>query len=312
LRFTGSCSPRPDVLNRFIAFARLARPAFLAGGFTGFALGAAVAHFDGNAIDWRAYLLAQVMVTSFHLMVHFANDYYDQDTDAITVRTAWSGGSGVLPNGELPAWVALAAAIACAGCGTIVVVAEVLAGNVVLAALGVAIGILGWAYSAPPMRLLARGLGELDTIVVVAMLVPLAGYATFAGTLGAHAFAATLPGACAMFAMMLTVEIPDVAADAATGKRNLVVRWGAGRAVLTARLLAAAAVVMLVLVGAFAFASLPVALLAAVPVAAIAGAYAAVERLRALPLISPELLGVGLYAITTCAALAVVIAGNFG
>jgi hypothetical protein len=34
-------------MRRFIAFARLARPAFLAGGFTGFALGAAVARYDG-------------------------------------------------------------------------------------------------------------------------------------------------------------------------------------------------------------------------------------------------------------------------
>ncbi len=298
-------------LRRLIAFARLARPAFLAGGFTGFALGAAVARFDGYALDWNAYLLAQVMVTSFHLMVHFANDYYDQDTDAITVRTAWSGGSGVLPNGELPPSAALIAALACAACGIVVTLAEALAGNVVLAALGVAIGVLGWSYSAPPMRLLARGLGELDTIVVVAMLVPLVGYATFAGTLGPHAFVATLPGACAMFAMMLTVEIPDVVADDATGKRNLVVRWGARRAVVTARLLAAGAVVVLVLVGALAFAPLPLVLLAAVPVALIALAYAGVERLRALPLISPELLGVGLYAVTTCAALAIVIAGNF-
>ncbi len=298
-------------LRRLIAFARLARPAFLAGGFTGFALGAAVARFDGYALDWNAYLLAQVMVTSFHLMVHFANDYYDQDTDAITVRTAWSGGSGVIPNGELPASVALIAALSCAACGAIIVIAEALDGNVLLAALGVAIGLLGWSYSAPPMRLLARGLGELDTIAVVAVLVPLVGYATFAGALGPHAFVATLPGACAMFAMMLTVEIPDVTADAATGKRNLVVRWGARRAVVTARLLAAGAVVMLVLVGAVAFASLPVVLLAAAPVALIALAYAAVERLRALPLVSPELLGVGLYAITTCAALAIVIAGNF-
>ena len=298
-------------MRRLIAFARLARPAFLAGGFTGFALGAAVAHFDGYAIGWRMYLLGQVMVTSFHLMVHFANDYYDQATDALTVRTAWSGGSGVLPNGELPARVAVIAALVCAGAGVVIVIAEALTGNDLLAALGVAIGALGWSYSAPPMRLLARGLGELDTITVVAVLVPLVGYATFAGTLGVHAVAATLPGACAMFAMMLTVELPDVAADAATGKRNLVVRFGARRAVITARLLAVAAVIVLVLVGTVAFASLPVVAVAAVPVALIAAAYAAVERLRGLPLVSAELLGVGLYAVTTCAALVIVIAGTF-
>jgi 1,4-dihydroxy-2-naphthoate octaprenyltransferase len=298
------------VLRRLIAFARLARPAFLAGGFTGFALGAAVAHFDGYAIGWRAYLLGQIMVTAYHLMVHFGNDYYDQDTDAITVRTAWSGGSGVIPNGELPAWVALAASLGCGAVGLAATLAEAAAGNLLIAALGIAIGFLGWSYSAPPMRLLARGLGELDTIAVVAVLVPLCGYAAFAGALGPHALVATLPGACAMFAMMLTVEIPDVAADAATGKRNLVVRWGARRALIVARLLAGCTAVMLILVGTLAFASLPVALLAAIPVAAIAIAYAAVDRLRAIPLLSAELLGVGLYALTTCAAIAVVLTGN--
>jgi 1,4-dihydroxy-2-naphthoate octaprenyltransferase len=288
----------------------LARPKFLAGGFTGFALGAVVARFDGFAIEWSAYLLGQVMVTAYHLMVHFGNDYFDQETDAITVRTAWSGGSGVIPNGELPARVALIASLACGAIGIAATVAEAARGNPLVAALGVVICFLGWSYSAPPMRLLARGLGELDTIAVVAVLVPLTGYAAFAGALGPHAFAATLPGACAMFAMMLTVEIPDVAADAATGKRNLVVRWGAPRARVVARSLAAGTALLLILVGVLAFASLPVALLAAVPVALIAAAYAAVDRLRAIPLVSPELLGVGLYGLTTCAAIAIVLTGN--
>lgn len=298
------------MLRPLIAFLRLARPAFLGGGIAGFALGAAVARFDGWAIGWRAYLLGQVMVTAYHLMVHFGNDYFDQETDAITVRTAWSGGSGVLPSGELPARVALIASLVCAALGVTATIAEAAQGNRAAAALGVAIGILGWCYSAPPARLLARGLGEFDTIVVVAVLVPLTGYAAFAGTLGPHAFAATLPGACAMFAMMLTVEIPDVAADAATGKRNLVVRWGTRRALLVARLSAAGAVLVLVLVGTFAFAALPVALLAAVPVALIAAASVAADRLRALPPVSPELLGVGLYAVTTCAAIAIVLTGK--
>ena len=296
-------------MRRLVALARLARPAFLAGGFTGFALGAAVARFDGAALNVRAYVLGQALVTAFHLMVHFANDYYDQETDAITTRTAWSGGSGVLPNGELTPGVALIAALVCAACGIAATIAEAVSGNVLVAALGIAVGALSWGYSAPPWRLLARGLGEVNTIVVVAVLVPLIGYAAFAHTLGPHALLATLPGACAMFAMMLTVEIPDVAADAATGKRNLVVRWGTRRAVATARALAAATVAALVLVGALAFAALPVVLLAACPVAAIAAAYLAVERLHAIPHVSAELLGVALYAVTTCAALAIVVAG---
>ncbi len=44
------------VLQRVRALLRLARPAFLLGGFAGFGLGAAVAHYDGFAFSWAAYL----------------------------------------------------------------------------------------------------------------------------------------------------------------------------------------------------------------------------------------------------------------
>jgi 1,4-dihydroxy-2-naphthoate octaprenyltransferase len=297
-------------VRRFVAFLRLARPPFLIGGFAGFALGAAVARFDGHPPDWRDYLWGQALVTSFHLMVHFANDYFDQETDALATRTLWSGGSGVLPAGELPPWVALAAALVCGAAGLGFTVRAALAGNGVLAALGIAIAVLSWAYSAPPARLLARGLGELDTIVVVALLVPLAGYATFAHALGAHAFLAALPGACAMFAMMLCVEIPDARADAATRKRNLVVRWGVANADVAARTFASCAVPVLLLVGTIGFGAPAWALVAVVPVALVAFAFAAPHYVAHLSFVSLPFLGVALYAATTCALLAVVVAAS--
>jgi 1,4-dihydroxy-2-naphthoate octaprenyltransferase len=80
------------------------------------------------------------------------------------------------------------------------------------------------------VRLLARGLGELDTALVVAILVPLCAYAAQGTAPDLRAIASTLPGAAAMFAMMLAVEYPDLRADTASGKANLVVRLGAGPA----------------------------------------------------------------------------------
>jgi 1,4-dihydroxy-2-naphthoate octaprenyltransferase len=289
-------------VRRVRAFVRLARPAFLIGGFAGFGLGAAVARFDGFALDWRGYLWGQAIVTAFHLMVHFANDYFDQAS-----RTAWSGGSGVLPTGALPPWVALAAARACAVTGLALSVGVALGGNPNLALVGVAIAALAWVYSAPPVRLLARGLGELDTVAVVALLVPLAGYAAFANGLGAHALLATIPGACAMFAMMLSVEIPDVAADAATGKRNLVVRWGTASAAVAARTFASSAVLLLLLVGSVGFAAPPVAFASVIPVALVAGALAAPRFVAQLAFATVPFLGVALYGLTTCAGIVIVL-----
>jgi len=294
-------------MRRLGAFVRLARPAFLLGGFAGFGLGVAVARFDGYALDWRAYVFGQMLVTSFHLMVHFANDYFDQATDALATRTPWSGGSGVLPEGALPAWVALAAARVCAAIGLAATLGAALGGNPVLGLLGVAIAAFAWAYSAPPLRLLARGLGEIDAIVVVALLVPLAGYATFAHALGAHALLATLPGACAMFAMMLTVEIPDVAADAASGKRNLVVRWGVAIAAIAARTFASSAVLLVLLVGSMVFAAPPLAFVAVIPPAIVATALAAPQYVAHLSFATFPFLGVALYGLTACAGIVLVL-----
>jgi 1,4-dihydroxy-2-naphthoate octaprenyltransferase len=129
-------------------------------------------------------------------------------------------------------------------------------------------GALAWAYSAPPLRLLARGLGEVDTALVVTGLVPFAAFAlqARAGDAVATLLAAVAPLAILQFAMLLAIEFPDAAGDAATGKRTLVVRLGGARA---ARLHAAANVAAIGALVAAAGAGLPVVpALAVAPLAA--------------------------------------------
>ena len=124
-------------------------------------------------------------MTSFHLMVHYANDYFDRECDAARQRTAWSGGSGVLVAGGIhPRRRTGRRADLRRGGHASRCARFALAGNAVVAWLGIAILVLAWCYSAPPVRLAARGLGELDTALVVAVLVPFAGYAAFAGGIG--------------------------------------------------------------------------------------------------------------------------------
>ena len=209
------------------AFARLSRLKFLLGGFLGGLFGTAMAVHARGHIDAVAYLCAQLTITAFHLMTHYSNDYFDRASDVGAKRTAFSGGSGVLVDGSLPSRVALAAAVCSALVGCFGIGALLVAVHAPSAALFAATMALGaWVYSAPPIRLLARGFGELDTALVVAILVPLCAYAAQGLPLDAWAVASTLPGAAAMFAMMLAVEYPDLVADAAGGKRNLVIRFG--------------------------------------------------------------------------------------
>jgi 1,4-dihydroxy-2-naphthoate octaprenyltransferase len=236
------------------------------------------------------------MITAFHLMTHYANDYYDRDADERGRPTAFSGGSGVLVSGALVPATALAAALACAAVGTAAVVAFAFSGASLAAGSGAANGAGAWAYSAPPFRLAARGWGEIDAVLVVGVLVPLAGFATIAGRVDAGAMAATAGPACAMFGMMIAVEWPDCAADAAGGKRNLVVRLGRARAATLAAV-AAAAVIPAYGVAIAAGAPFALAAFALLLVPVIAG-FAARCRAADGPPIEVAARGVTLFALT--------------
>jgi len=219
------------MLAKLVALIRLGRPLFLGGGFLLFALGAALAHLAGHAIDVARYALGQATVTAFQLMTHYANDYFDYAADrANTTPTQWSGGSRVLANDELPRSVALIAALVLAAVGCILgALLYLRSEDPRVLAIALAMAALAWAYSAPPLRLCAAGLGELDTAIVVTVLVPWLGFLLQAPDLAGVRLLvlAIVPLALLQFAMLLAIEFPDAAGDAATNKRTLVVRLGA-------------------------------------------------------------------------------------
>jgi 1,4-dihydroxy-2-naphthoate polyprenyltransferase len=215
------------------AVIRLGRPLFLGGGFLLYGLGAAIAAWHGHPIDAGRYALGQAAVTALQLMTHYANEYYDYDCDrANPTPTRWSGGSRVLACDELPRGVALVAALAMGAIGCALAAVVVARGGPWAAPTLAAIAVLAWEYSAPPLRLCARGAGELDTAVVVTGLVPWLGFYLQAPDLagGGTLAVAIVPLALLQLAMLLAIELPDATGDAATGKRTLVVRLGPRRA----------------------------------------------------------------------------------
>ncbi len=289
-------------MKEISSFVRLSRLHFLYGGFAGVALGAAAAHSEGVTFSVARYLLAQAIVTAFHLMVHYSNDYFDQESDREAKRTAFSGGSGMLVDGSLSPIVALRAAVICAIAGLGCCALAAIVGLFTLAGIGVLIAILAWAYSAPPLRLLARGIGEFDAALVVAILVPLAGYSALTGRLSTFALVATIPGAVAMLAMMLCAEIPDVEADRRAGKRNLVVRIGISRARIVAGSASVATLMAIVLITASREIALtPPGVAAFVIASATTVAAASVAAVREIRPGRIAFAGVALYAVTVTA-----------
>jgi len=223
----------PDTGTGFLKlafhFLRLGRPLFLAGGFLLHGLGATIALYDGAALNLAALLWGQVAVTAIQWMVHYANDYFDLAADRANLTpTQWSGGSRVLLEGRVPPRLALAAALilaAVALLAALILAFRLQTGPLTLPLLLLALA-LAWSYSAPPLRLHSRGVGELVVALLVPGLTILVGYYLQAGRLARLPFLAAAPLVLYQFVMLLAIELPDAAGDAAAGKATLVVRLG--------------------------------------------------------------------------------------
>ena len=233
----GRGAGRMEPMDSLWAFIKLSRPHFLIGGVLMFALGAATT----GLFDPAAYALRQVMVTAAQVTAHYVNEYADVEPDrAVTRRTLFSGGSGVLVDGSLRPVVALRAArvASLVAAGTALALMSV---NVPAALLGVAALAISWSYSMPPLRLLGSGFGELAASAVVAGMVPLIGAFSQGGTITGALMGAVAIVFLLHFAMMLAFELPDLETDAIAGKRVLAVRIGLSRTRVLITLLVLAA-----------------------------------------------------------------------
>jgi 1,4-dihydroxy-2-naphthoate octaprenyltransferase len=243
----------------------------LIGGFVFHALGVCAALYQGYPLILSALIWGQVAITATQLMTHYSNDYFDLPADrANTSATRWSGGSRVLPAGLLPAWIALAGALACAA----IALAAILALGLFVQpspwtfAIPLLALVLAWEYSAPPLRLHSRGVGELTVALIVPVLTPLAGYTFQVGSPGWLPILAAIPLACFQACMIISVNLPDAAGDRQVDKHTLVVRLGpAGAARLYLGCLALAYLALPVLVALGLPPLVAVAVLLALPLA---------------------------------------------
>jgi 1,4-dihydroxy-2-naphthoate octaprenyltransferase len=194
-------------------------------------LGTAFAAAQGASPDPATLAVGLVALLPVAAGIHLANEYADHETDRLTSRTPFSGGSGALARTGLPRSIALRAAQAATLAGFVVALAGwsvgVLPGPA-LAVLGLgAAG--GWAYSLGPLPLAWHGWGEAANGVLGGMLLPLYGVAVAGATLDAAAITAFVPLTLVVTANLLATTWPDRAADAAVGKRTLATRWQPAR-----------------------------------------------------------------------------------
>ena len=162
-------------------------------------------------------------------------------------RTPFSGGKRVLVEALLTrrqTWAIAAAGYGLAlAAGLVVVVVQRDARVLALGLLGL---VLAWTYHAPPLRLSYRGLGELAVGLCYGPLLVAGTYLVLRRELAAAPVLAALPLGILVAGFLWINELPDAAADAASGKRTLVVRLGRRRAARAFALLLASAFVLLI------------------------------------------------------------------
>lgn len=171
-------------------------------------------------------LAGAVALLAVAVAIHYANEYADADTDALTDRTPFSGGSGALvETGLPPSFLRAAVGVACVVATGVTLVGFLsgLLSSLAVGILGVSF-VAGVAYSLPPIELVRRGYGEPINMVLGGLLLPLYGAAVVATPTPFTALAVT-PFALVVGCNLLAVHWPDREADGAVGKRTTAVRW---------------------------------------------------------------------------------------
>lgn len=217
--------PRLSPLWTFLLATRLP---FLTATVVPVLLGIAVAGHAGSFNLWLA-LATLVAGAAIHIGLNVANDIFDafSGADEANVRpTQFSGGSRVIQRGIVPLkrMIAISTAGYAVGGGLgLYLVIET--GSLALLAIGVTGFLLSVFYTAPPLRLVHHGLGELTTAVGFGPIMVLGAYVVQTGELAWEPFVVSIPVAILIALVLYVNEIPDRPSDAAVGKRTLPVRW---------------------------------------------------------------------------------------
>ncbi len=226
--------PTLDALhNPFLRYFAATRPAFLSVTFVGCLLGLATAVHSGIALGPALATATLFFALVAHAGANVINDYYDAISGCDAANTErqfpFTGGSRFIQNGVLSQRATgmfgygLLAAVVPAGLWLTAV------SDRGLILIGLAGLVVGWAYSAPPLKLQSRGLGEFAItagwllVVVGSDFVQRRGFAFLP-------IAAGLGFALLVANVLYINQFPDVKADAGAGKRTMVVRLGTGPA----------------------------------------------------------------------------------
>ncbi|MCX6666538.1 MAG: prenyltransferase [Euryarchaeota archaeon] len=189
-------------------------------------LGALLAVVAGYFFDLGRFLIGFGIATTAILSMSYSNNYYDAEADQYNTPTPFSGGStGLLKNKHT---YTLLKPVSLMFMGLSIILAflfvmmysfsfefliYVITGN-----------ILGWFYTAPPLKFSYRGLGEIATVVTVGLMLPGLGYYILSRSFDPLFLVFIVPVMFYVMIFILNAEIPDFESDRKGNKKNLIIQ----------------------------------------------------------------------------------------
>lgn len=213
-------------LHKITLLIKLGRLQFLAAGFLLYLLGILLAIVLFKQFSWERFIWGYAVLLPAHLMVNYSNEYFDQDLDRYSYPTKFSGGSRVLLNHpELSSFARKFS--------TSMIFISLFLGlsfsytfkTPLFFVLTIFGNLLGWFYTAPPLKLSYRGFGEIAT-VLSGFLISGLGFTAMTGEIYVQFILFSIPIMLFYILFILSVEIPDKEADKKGGKNTFIVRYG--------------------------------------------------------------------------------------
>ena len=227
------------------------RVPFLTATFVPVLLGAVIARAHGYSAWWLT-VLALLGASAIHLGLNVANDVSDATSGADEANvnpTMFSGGSRVIQYGLVSLRAMRVTSSVCYAIGIAIGLYLTAVAGPQLLWIGAAGLFLSIFYTAPPLRLVHRGLGEICVALGFGPIMVLGTYYVVAERLSWEAFYASLPVALLIMLVLYVNQIPDRPADERAGKRTIVVRLPSS-AIVTGYVLSVVATYALIVVGA--------------------------------------------------------------
>ena len=207
---------------------QLGRLHFLAGGFFLYTMGVLLAIIQGAEFSITFFIFGYSIMLPAHLSVSLSNNYFDTEVDKFNKPVFIAGGTKILI--EKPELKNLCKRIA-----IFLIILSISISFVFtfmysfpISYLGFIIfgNLLGWFYTAPPVKLTYRGLGEIANMITMGFLIPGIGYWTINGNLNTFFFIFSIAFVLYGLNFMIIVETPDIEGDKKVNKKTLVTKIG--------------------------------------------------------------------------------------